>query len=103
MFICKEHQCGISLKWLRRHFQEEHKHLSLESRQEIFNYASSRTMVEPEALCHPVEIIPAIIGLKIIQGYRCEYEGCIVIYGTIESVKQHCKIGHTRKEHNGAK
>jgi hypothetical protein len=53
LLICKEHQCGIQPKWLVRHFREDHKGLGLMIRQEIFNYASELTLVEPEELQHP--------------------------------------------------
>jgi hypothetical protein len=97
VLICKEHQCGIQNKWITRHFREEHPGLSLQTRQEIFNYSSQFSVVDSEALTYSEGSVPAIIGLKVADGFRCDYDQCKVILGTEHSIKWHCNRVHAWK------
>jgi hypothetical protein len=103
VLICKHHQCAILSEGLTRHFREDHPDLSLETRQEIFNYASNLSITKPDSLDHPNEKVMPLMGLKVIQGFCCEYEHCEVVCGTVESVKKHCKLNHAWKGQDGRK
>ena len=100
VLICKEHEYALSLKSIVSHFREEHD-IPLQARQEIFQYATKAQIAEPEDLVYSNDKVGVIPYLKIIQGYRCEYESCNLILGTIHSIKKHCKLEHEWKTKDG--
>ena len=102
VLICKQHQCAVSLKYLSRHLLDSHN-LSLKERQDILAYASQFIIVEPKELTYSINSVNPIPYLRIIQAYRCEYESCNVICGTLDTVKEHCKRKHIWKIKDGVR
>jgi hypothetical protein len=98
--ICKAHECAISLKTAISHFREEHN-IPLEKRQEIFNYISTKVVVEADQLEYSLNRVTPIPYLKIVNAYQCQYESCCLILSTLESIKKHCRQEHLWKAKDG--
>jgi hypothetical protein len=101
ILICKVHQYAVSFKFLARHFLEEHD-LDIKIRQEIVNYASQFTTVEPTQLSYSLEKVTLVPYLSIITGFQCQYETCNKILGTLNSTQKHCKLDHNWKAKDGS-
>lgn len=101
VLICKTHQYALTSESLTRHFRDEHKELSLETRQEIIKYAFTLNIAEVESLLYLNDRVTPIPYLKIVEGYECQYETCRKILGTLESMKKHCRQDHEWKAKNG--
>jgi hypothetical protein len=101
VLICKVHQYAVSSKFLARHFLEEHD-LDIKIRQEITNYASQFTTVEPSQVLYSLEKIIPVPYLNIITGFQCQYERCGKVLGTLASIKHHCKVDHDWKAKDGS-
>jgi Orsellinic acid/F9775 biosynthesis cluster protein D len=100
VLLCKYHQCAITMKSLVIHFRDKHD-ITKEARQKIIDYASKISIKEARELTYSTEKINPIPYLKVIEGYSCEYSGCDLICGTLESVKHHCKLVHEWKAKDG--
>ena len=94
--ICKIHECAISSKSIISHFRDEHN-IPLEKRQEIVDYVSTKVIIEADQLNCSINAITPIPYLKIVNGHQCQYDDCLLILGTIESIKKHCKHAHAWK------
>jgi Orsellinic acid/F9775 biosynthesis cluster protein D len=102
VLICKVHQYAVSSKFLARHFLEEHD-LDIKIRQDIITYASQFTTAKPSQILYSLDNVILVPYLSIITGFRCQYEGCAKILGTLASVKHHCKVDHDWKAKDGTK
>jgi len=102
VLICKQHQYAVSLRYLTRHFSTEHN-ISLSIRQSIQAYASQFTPMDASHLTYSTEIIAPIPYLKIINAYQCQYEACGKILGTVNTIKDHCRVKHDWKIKDGNK
>jgi len=51
--ICRKHQYAIPPKSIERHFREEHKEISLQSRQKILRQSEVLTLCEPDEIIEP--------------------------------------------------
>ena len=100
VLLCKHHQYAIPMKSIVSHFRDKHD-ITKEAWQEIVNYTSRVIIKEAKELTHPIKKIAPIPYLKIIEGYSCEYQGCDIISGTLESVKHHCRGDHEWKAKEG--
>lgn len=100
ILICKEHGCAISTEFLTRHFRTEHD-ITLERRQEILAYASHFTPTKPAEFTYTRDKRVPVPYLKIIEGYQCDYNGCDLVLGTLESIKKHCRADHAWKAKDG--
>ena len=98
--ICKLHEYAVSAKTVISHFRDEHN-LSLEKRQEIVHYVSTKVIKEADQLQYFSERVTPIPYLKIINGYQCQYFGCSLVLGTVESIKKHCRHDHAWKAKDG--
>src|SRR4030095_6800293 len=63
--ICKAHEYAISSKTAISHFRDEYD-ISLEKRQEIFNYISTKVVVEADQLEYSLDRVTPIPYLKIV-------------------------------------
>jgi Orsellinic acid/F9775 biosynthesis cluster protein D len=100
VIICKEHECAVSSKSIIRHFRDEHD-ITVEQRQEIFNFASTKIIVEADQLEYSIDRVLPIPYLKVVTAYQCQYEGCSLILSTVGSIKKHVKIDHAWKAKDG--
>ena len=100
VLICKQHQYAITAKSIVAHFRDKHD-ITKDARQKIIDYASQFAISEIHHLAHPTDRIAPIPHLKVIEGYICQYAECTLISGTLESVKQHCKVVHNWKIKEG--
>jgi hypothetical protein len=89
VLICRQHHYAISPEFITRHFRQFHKSVPLETRDKITEYASKLNLLEPKKVSIPTEMIP-IEGLTIHNGYKCTYNGCTELKGTLESMRKHC-------------
>ena len=101
VLICKAHQYAFTSESMMRHFRNEHKELSLQTRQEIIHYASTMNIADAEQLSYSIDRITPIPYLKIVEGYQCQFTLCCKILGTLDSVKKHCKLEHEWSAKNG--
>ena len=102
VLICKVHQCVISSKFVYRHFLVEHN-LDLKVRQEVVNYASQFATAEASELMYSPHKVISIPYLSIVDGFKCQYEECDKVLGTLASMKGHCKVDHAWKAKDGDK
>ena len=100
VLICKTHQYAISPKFLARHLLQEHD-LEATIRQEIVSYASQFTVTEATQLTYSPSKVVLIPYLNIIMGYQCQYQNCIKVLGTLQSVQKHCRLNHEWKAKDG--
>jgi len=91
VLICKLHQYAVSSKYLAPHFFREHD-LKLSIRQSIQAYMAHFTSTEGAALTYSNEKIIPVSYLKIIDGYQCQYDICNKILGTLNTMKDHCRV-----------
>jgi len=91
ILICKEHKCGISPRRLDRHFRDEHKAMPMAARKELLTYAQELALCEPEHAPAFNEVRPAIHGLQIHNGYRCEHAACGFYTTTLNYIKRHSR------------
>ena len=102
VLICKVHQCAVPSKFIYRHFLDEHD-LDLKVRQEVINYASQFSTAEASELTYsPHRVIP-VPYLSVVDGFKCQYQGCGKVLGTFVSMKGHCKVDHAWKAKDGDK
>jgi hypothetical protein len=73
VLICGEHKCGITPPCLDRHFREEHKEVTLETRKVIIANAQTLTLCDPAKVTIFTQKITPVQGLEILDGYRCEF------------------------------
>ena len=95
VLICREHKCGISPRSLERHFRDEHRAMPHNARKQVLMYAKELPLCEPEQAPIFDQVISAIHGLEVHDGYRCEYGGCNFLAGTLGSIKRHCGAHET--------
>jgi hypothetical protein len=89
VLICCQHHYAISPDSIVRHFRMLHKSIPLEMRQRIIKYASELDLLEPKKVSVPTQMTP-IKGLAIYDGFKCTYNGCTELRGTVESMRKHC-------------
>jgi len=94
VLICCEQQCTISPATIQEHFTKKHSDVLLKICQEILEYALTLELCHPNAVIHSLEKIPAVNGLKIHDGFVCNFEGCMDIHGTKNSIRRHCSMRH---------
>jgi Orsellinic acid/F9775 biosynthesis cluster protein D len=92
VLICRQHKCAVSLKSIKEHYRDKHDGISLKARQEILEYASMLSLLEPKDVVIPTEIVAPIAGLEVHTGYKCRFDGCAVITGTLESASHHGRM-----------
>jgi len=93
VIICRQHGFAIPPDWIRRHFQDSHKGIPLETRKEMIEYSKSLELCQPTQVVLPDSIMP-INGLTIIDGYKCCYEPCVKLSSTVKSMEKHCGSAH---------
>ena len=91
--ICRQHKYAITKDWIGRHFQEYHKTVPLKTRKEIEALVSELNLLDPIQVQLPSDTIP-VDGLTIYNGFKCSYDGCGALNGTVTSIKEHCKKKH---------
>jgi Orsellinic acid/F9775 biosynthesis cluster protein D len=89
VLICRQHKYAVSLKSIKGHYRDKHDGISLKARQEILEYAGTLSLLEPKDVVIPTEIVAPIAGLEVRMGYKCKFDGCAVITGTLESASHH--------------
>jgi Orsellinic acid/F9775 biosynthesis cluster protein D len=94
VFICRAHKYGITPDYIPRHFRDHHKGTPLPTRQAIVDYSKTLDLAAPDDIAIPTEAVEPIKELCIVDGFRCEYDGCSELRGTYGSMKEHCKRVH---------
>ena len=94
VLICRQHKYGISPDGILRHFRDFHKAVPLATRQAIGDYSKTLDLATPTEVGTPCEPVQPVQGLMVINGFRCEYNGCSELRGTEMSMKQHCWETH---------
>src|SRR5579859_8284832 len=89
VLICGQHKYAVSLKSIEEHYRVKHDEISLKARQEILEYASILSLCEPKDMVIPTEIVAPIAESEVRTGYKCKFDGCTVIMGTMEFVSRH--------------
>ena len=89
--ICRKHQYAIPPKSIERHFREEHKEIPLQSRQKILRQSEVLTLCEPDEIIEPRGKVAPIDGLNIQSGFLCKFDSCMIISGTLNTIKEHVK------------
>src|SRR5579859_4270334 len=89
VLICGQHKYAVSLKSIEEHYRVKHDGISLKACQEILEYASMLSLSKPKDMVIPTEIVAPIAGLEVHTGYKCKFDGCTVITGTMESTSRH--------------
>jgi hypothetical protein len=92
VLICRQHKYAIPLKSIEQHFRDKHTGMPLIARQEIQELANTLALCEPKKVIISTERVGPIHGLEVQKGFQCNFDGCAVIQGTMNSVKQHSKI-----------
>ena len=82
VLICRKHKVGISPHRVEFHLTTEHNELSLQKRREIREYVATLDLVSPIEVTVIHEKRAPIEGLEILDGCRCNFEGCGEITGT---------------------
>jgi len=93
IIICRQHKYAVPKNWIRRHFQEQHKDVPLETRQNIEAYVADLNLLPPSEVPLPESTIP-VEGLALYNGYKCLYDECDELKGTVKSMVKHCKYEH---------
>lgn len=91
VLICNKHQCAIPPAFIERHFWHGHKEVPLQTRRRIVECSRKVETYSPSEVTTPMEVIDPIKGLKLRSGFRCTYDKCGNICGTIGSIKEHSK------------
>ena len=102
VLLCKVHQCAVSSKFIYRHFLDEHE-LDLKVRQKVMNYASQFHTAEASELTYAQHEVIPVPYLSIVDVFKCQYEECGKILGTLPTMKLHCKVQHAWKAKDGNK
>jgi Orsellinic acid/F9775 biosynthesis cluster protein D len=92
VLICRQHKYGVSLKSIEEHYRVKHDGISLKARQEILEYASALSLLEPKDVVIPTEIVAPIAELEVHTGHKCKFDGCAVITGTLEYANRHGRM-----------
>jgi hypothetical protein len=90
--ICRTCQHGMTGKGVARHFQRHHKSIPYDIRKQLVSFASGLLMPNSDEIILPSGEIQAIDGLEVVEGFACQ--GCVGLYGTLESIRQHCRKKH---------
>ena len=101
VLICRQHKYAIPPDWVLRHFRESHT-IPLATRQLIGDYSQTLELVMPENVATPATPAQCIEGLTLVNGFQCQYEGCIELRSTERSMKEHCRGKHEWKARIGA-
>jgi len=89
--ICREHKYGIGPRSLERHFRNEHRGMSSDARKQVLTHAKELPLCEPDEAPMFKDVMSAIHGLQIHDGFRCDYEECGFYAGTLGFIKRHCR------------
>jgi hypothetical protein len=89
VLICCQHHYAISPDFINGHFRKFHNSVPLEIRQRITEYASKLDLLEPKKVTVPTQMTP-IKGLTIHDGFKCIYNSCMELKGTVQSMRKHC-------------
>jgi hypothetical protein len=92
--ICRQHKQGIPPDWIARHFRKFHKTIPLSTRQAIVNHCNTLNLVGPEDMVIPTEPVQPIHGLPVLDGFQCEYKGCLELRSTELSIQKYCREEH---------
>ena len=79
------------------HLLRSHRHVPLTLRNEIISYAKSLLVLEDPIV--PTEVIPAIEGLYLTEGYECH--ACKYLCGEISTIQRHCYKQHKWEKASG--
>jgi Orsellinic acid/F9775 biosynthesis cluster protein D len=90
--ICRTCQHGMTGKGVARHFQRHHKSIPYAIRKRLVSFASGLLISNSDEIILPSVEIEAIDGLEVIEGFACQE--CVGLYGTLESIRQHCRKKH---------
>ena len=82
VLICCQHAYGLAPNYIERHFRDTHKTISLETRRDIVSYTKTLDLWQPEQVNRSEPTLIPIAVLPIIQGFKCQYQGCQGLRGT---------------------
>jgi len=94
VMICRICNTTITKNGTKHHYREDHKTLSLATRQELIKYSNNFNLHEMDELQYPNTIIPYIEELEVIEGLRCLYDGCNYTCIEPSSMEKHCRPCH---------
>jgi Orsellinic acid/F9775 biosynthesis cluster protein D len=94
VLICRQHQYAIPPDYITRHLRDSHQAIPLATRQAIVEYSKTLELVGVEDLATPQEPVEPVHGVKITNGFQCEFDECSALRGTDTSMKQHCWEAH---------
>jgi hypothetical protein len=94
LLICRQHKCGIARDYIQRHFRRYHQTVPLAMRDAIVDYSKTIDLAPPQNIAVVEEMVHAIEGLTVTDGYQCTYYDCSEVRGTEGSMKEHCKKDH---------
>ena len=90
VIICIACKCVVTRKNLYYHLVRLHRHIPLVTRRKIISHADSLGLAAEPVV--PTEIIPAIHGLHLINGYECHI--CQYLCGEKSTIERHCYREH---------
>jgi Orsellinic acid/F9775 biosynthesis cluster protein D len=94
VLLCVSCKYCITKDALEDHFQREHIDIPLQRRNEIAVHVNTLNLQDPDKVRMPNDVIPAIEGLNVDDGFMCAYEGCSEVWGTLNSIQKHCRNAH---------
>jgi len=94
ILICRQHGYAIQCDGVGRHFRTFHKSTSLQTRNALTEYAKSLDLWDVDRVLnnHDGSFIE---GLTVDNGYKCQYEVCQQLRGTVDSIRKHCNDAHS--------
>ena len=103
VIICRSHKYAISPNSVSRHLQKYHQSIPLKTRQFLEQSAEKLDLVTTEEVGIPWDET-VVDGLEVHDGFKCEYDDCNELRGSIDSMKKHCQQEHNWKvKSNGVK
>jgi hypothetical protein len=104
VLVCRLCQYALRSNGTALHYQRYHKDLLSTSQRHRFTqfeksiFEKSMTVADMGdiILNSPRNVVPALLGLKVIQVQECPH--CAFIMSTERSMRQHCKVTHGRRQ-----